>query len=152
MKLTYRGTSYDYSPPAVEGNVSDSDGKYRGLDIRFRNVKKSPVQQPTLDLLYRGVAHSANQVAPVVEVAATSEPVSVPAVLVQAAASMQDQARSRMMNQHRVIKRRQQAMLSRLDVEVGLTAGDAARYWNHIQGKVHPTFRLSYDRSRAALS
>jgi hypothetical protein len=57
MKLTYRGVSYDYNPPVVQTNTSDDVGKFRGVDIRFRTVQKAPVQQPTLDLVYRGVAY-----------------------------------------------------------------------------------------------
>jgi hypothetical protein len=34
----------------------------------------------------------------------------------------------------------------------GMTAEDAGRYWNHIQGKVHPSFWATYDRSHAASS
>ena len=164
MKLTYRGTSYDYNPPTVEFGNSDTVGKYRGLDVRFRNPKKAVVLQSNLDLVYRGVAHSTNPsnaetavanvgseapaspVAAVAAVAAVAEPVKA-AVL-----SVQDKARSLMMNHHRAIKQRQQSMLSRLDVEVGLTADDASHYWNHIQGKVHPSFRVTYDRSGASLS
>ncbi|MGB3518162.1 MAG: DUF4278 domain-containing protein, partial [Elainellaceae cyanobacterium] len=53
MKLTYRGTTYNYTPPAVELGDSTSVGTYRGVDIRFRNPKKVFVQQTTLDLKYR---------------------------------------------------------------------------------------------------
>ncbi|NJO48958.1 MAG: hypothetical protein HC840_05150 [Leptolyngbyaceae cyanobacterium RM2_2_4] len=69
-----------------------------------------------------------------------------------AAASTEDRARSLMMGHHRLIKQRQQVMLSRLAAEVGLTAADASHYWNHIQGKVHPGFSATYDRSHVALS
>ncbi|PSB67857.1 hypothetical protein C7B61_03960, partial [filamentous cyanobacterium CCP1] len=60
MKLTYRGTSYDYNPPEVEYGELTQSGKYRGLDVRFRNPKRQLVLQPTLDLLYRGVAHKSS--------------------------------------------------------------------------------------------
>lgn len=156
MKLTYRGVSYDYTPPAVEFSDGHTAGKYRGLDIRFRNPVKDPVQQPTLDLVYRGVAHQTHSASttPTVETAA---PVAAPvAPIAQPVApvtiSIDDRARSMMMQHHRSIKQRQQAMLSRLDAEVGLTARDATHYWNHIQGKVHPGFWATYDRSHAALS
>ncbi|MBE9181841.1 DUF4278 domain-containing protein [Oculatella sp. LEGE 06141] len=159
MKLTYRGVSYDYNPPQVEVSNSNTVGKYRGLDVRFRNPKKNPVQQPTLDLVYRNVAYTANAVpeaavaAPVATPAAAVaiEPVStVPAIAT--VLSIHDRARSLMMNHHRSVKRRQQAMLSRLDAEVGLDAGDASHYWNHVQGKVHPSFWGTYDRGHASLS
>ncbi|NJN86898.1 MAG: DUF4278 domain-containing protein [Leptolyngbyaceae cyanobacterium SL_7_1] len=157
MKLTYRGVSYDYTPPTVEFSDSNTVGKYRGLDIRFRNPVKDPVQQPTLDLVYRGVAHQTHS-ASTVEMATPVTPVevSIEAPIAQPVApvtlSIEDRARSMMMQHHRSIKQRQQTMLSRLDAEVGLTASDAAHYWNHIQGKVHPSFRVTYDRSHAALS
>jgi hypothetical protein len=154
MKLTYRGVSYDYNPPQVEFSNSNTVGKYRGLDVRFRNPVKVPVQQPTLDLVYRGVAYTTNPD----NVATTpiSAPVTAPAAEVSpvqsVVRSLEEKARTLMMNHHRNIKHRQQAMLSRLDAEVGLTARDASEYWNHIQGKVHPSFRATYDRSHAALS
>ncbi|NJN88650.1 MAG: hypothetical protein HC881_23185 [Leptolyngbyaceae cyanobacterium SL_7_1] len=65
--------------------------------------------------------------------------------------STSDQARALMTRHHHLVKRRQQSMLGRVAVEVGLPA-EAATYWNHIQGKPHPTFSKTYDRSRAALS
>ncbi|MGB3516819.1 MAG: hypothetical protein WBA43_10195, partial [Elainellaceae cyanobacterium] len=84
---------------------------------------------------------------PVAQVmAAVAEPVKA-AVL-----DVQDRARALMMGHHRTIKQRQQAMLTRLDAEVGVPVTEAAKYWNHVQGKVHPSFRASYDRSGAALS
>jgi hypothetical protein len=159
MKLTYRGVSYDYNPPTVEFSNSDTVGKYRGLDIRFRNPKKVPVFQPTLDLLYRGVAYQTNPSTTVVNhaeeraVASVGAAVAADSKLVPATvASADDRARSLMMGHHRLIKQRQQVMLSRLATEVGLTAADASHYWNHIQGKVHPGFSATYDRSHVALS
>lgn len=65
--------------------------------------------------------------------------------------STQEQARALMMRHHHMIKNRQQSMLGRAAVEVGLEV-DSVEYWNHIQGKVHPSFRASYDRSNASLS
>lgn len=159
MKLTYRGVSYDYNPPTVEFSYSNTVGKYRGLDVRFRNPKKAPVMQPTLDLLYRGVAYQTNPSTTVVNhteeraVASVGAAVAADSKLVPAmVASTDDRARSLMMGHHRLIKQRQQVMLSRLATEVGLTAADASHYWNHIQGKVHPGFSATYDRSHVALS
>ena len=160
MKLTYRGVSYDYSPPKVEFGNSDTVGKYRGLDVRFRNPKKALVLQPTLDLMYRSVAYQTNPstdavAKPEQEVAAAGA-VAVGATVadskLSATSSPEDRARSLMMGHHRLIKQRQQVMLSRLAAEVGLTAADASHYWNHIQGKVHPGFSATYDRSHVALS
>ena len=138
MKITYRGIDYDYTPPAVETAETSEVGTYRGVDIRFRTVKKAPVQQPSLDLVYRGVAYRTGEAAPA-PAAAT------------APAGLEDKARAMLLGHHRNVKRRQQAMLGRLAHEVGLTA-DAGRYWNHIQGKVHPSFWATYDRSHAATS
>jgi hypothetical protein len=146
MKLTYRGINYEYTPPQVEPGSQDAVGKYRGVDIRFRNLVKSPVQQPTLDLIYRGVNYT---VGSEVDVAPISDPAIAPA---PARLSLEDQARSMMLNHHRRVKQRQQAMLSRLDAEVGIEPTEAAHYWNHIQGKVHPSFWATYDRHQAAFS
>ncbi len=144
MTLTYRGVAYEYNPPVVETVAEESVGKYRGLDWRFRNLKKAPVQQATLDLKYRGVAY---QPQPVAE----SEPVVKPAVTAVTVPDVQDLARSRMLKQNQVIKNRQQVLLSRSAAEIGLTA-DISQYWNHIQGQIHPTFRRNYERSHVALS
>jgi hypothetical protein len=65
--------------------------------------------------------------------------------------SASDQARALMHRHHHLIKQRQQSMLGRVAAEVGLPA-EAANYWNHIQGKPHPTFAKNYDRSHATLS
>ncbi len=65
--------------------------------------------------------------------------------------STQEQARALMMRHHHLIKNRQQSMLGRTAAELGMEK-ESAEYWNHIQGKVHPSFRASYDRSSASLS
>ncbi|MEY3297583.1 MAG: hypothetical protein RLZZ597_843 [Cyanobacteriota bacterium] len=149
MKLTYRGVSYEYTPPTTSMKAVDEVGKFRGVDIRFRTVTKAPVQQPTLDLMYRGVAY--NTGAPVVATPVVA-PVTVPvAAPVATVISTEDKARMMMLNRHRSVKQRQQSMLARLATEAGLPA-DAARYWNHIQGKVHPSFWATYGRSGAAAS
>ncbi|MEA5452887.1 DUF4278 domain-containing protein [Leptolyngbya sp. CCNP1308] len=156
MKLTYRGVSYDYTPPVVESNLTDEAGKFRGVDIRFRTVKKAAVQQPTLDLVYRGVAYQTGTpaVATAVEAAPVTTTSTVPAIASPAVAiafSTEDRARMSMMNRHRSVKQRQQSMLGRLATEAGLPEG-AAHYWNHIQGKVHPSFWATYSRSGASAS
>lgn len=63
--------------------------------------------------------------------------------------STQEQARALMMRHHHLIKNRQQSMLNRTAAEVGLEGAD---HWNHIQGKIHPSFRASYDRTSATMS
>lgn len=147
MTLTYRGVNYEYTPPEVDMQPTSEIGQYRGLEWRFRNPKKVPVLQPNLNLMYRGVAYRTG----------SEEPVSAPAyrpapaVAKPDSLSVPNMARALMMSHHRWIKNRQQTLLSRAATEVGL-GQDAAHYWNHIQGKVHPSFRNSYDRSHAALS
>ena len=149
MQLTYRGICYDYNPPRVDLKPTEEAGKYRGVDIRFRTVKKNTVQQPTLDLVYRGVAYRTG------ESATTSEPTIAPdstaPAAMQTSPSTLDKARLMMVNRHQSIKQRQQSMLTRLAKEVGLTA-DVTKYWNRIQGKVHPSFWATYDRSHATIS
>lgn len=149
MNLTYRGVSYEYNPPEVDMTSSEEVGQYRGLEWRFRNAHKTPVMQPSLNLVYRGVAYETGT--PESEVAPTYTPAPTTSVSAPAVLTVQNMARSLMTSHHRWIKNRQQALLSRSAAEVGLSA-DAAQYWNHIQGKVHPSFRRSYDRSHAALS
>ena len=149
MKLVYRGLDYNYTPAPVaiaEGNVG---GKYRGMDWRFRNLVKVPVQLPTLDLIYRGVAYQTHTTPAPVEVAATNHAeatVATPTYL-----SVEDKARELMMTHHRLVKNRQQAMLSRLAVETGVV-GSLTDRWSRIQGKIQPTFWANYDRSHAAMS
>jgi hypothetical protein len=63
--------------------------------------------------------------------------------------STQEQARALMMRHHHLIKNREQSMLKRAADEIGL---DDVEYWNHIQGKPHPSFRTTYDRSSATMS
>ena len=65
--------------------------------------------------------------------------------------STQQQARSLMMRHHQLIKNRQQSMLGRAAAEIGMEM-DSIEYWGNIQGKPHPSFRKSYDRSSASLS
>lgn len=145
MQLKYRGVNYEYTPPQVTAKSTDLVGKYRGLEWRFR-AATSPVQQPTVDLVYRGVAYQTGQ-QPVTmpEQSVASPPVASTGV------SAKDMARALMLGHHAFIKRRQQSMLGRVAAEVGLDA-EASRYWSHIQGKVNPGFRSTYDRSSAALS
>lgn len=65
--------------------------------------------------------------------------------------STQDQARALMMRHHHNIKNRQQSMLSRAAAEIGLPA-ETPTFWNHVQGKPHPSFVQSYDRSGSTMS
>ncbi|MDJ0716022.1 MAG: hypothetical protein QNJ54_17630 [Prochloraceae cyanobacterium] len=61
------------------------------------------------------------------------------------------QARRLMIRHHQMIKNRQQSMLGRSAAEIGLDIYDHP-YWGHIQGKPHPSFRKTYDRSTVAMS
>jgi Domain of unknown function (DUF4278) len=149
MKLTYRGVSYDYNPPKVEYGDRTQVGKYRGLDIRFRNPKKPLVLQPTLDLMYRGAAYTLNPVDNSDSAVEVSPAAPTP---VAATSSVQERARLLMMGHHKSVKRRQQAMLTRLDARVGLPTSEASRFWNHVRGEAHPSFNADYDRSQVAMS
>lgn len=107
MKLTYRGVTYDYNPPQVEPSAEKIGGKYRGLDWRFRNLKKPPVLQPSYNLTYRGVKYSNNPVS------ATTESQDAPL-------SVAEKARSLMLNRERATLNRDLSMFNRLADEVGL--------------------------------
>jgi hypothetical protein len=65
--------------------------------------------------------------------------------------STQDQARALMIRHHHLVKNREQCMLSRAAAEIGMPA-ETAIFWNHIQGKPHPTMSATYDRSGASFS
>jgi hypothetical protein len=146
MKLKYRGIEYDYNPVVVETTVETTEtavaGKYRGLDWRFRNLKNPPMLLPTANLTYRGVAYNKGD-------AETSYPSQAPQTENTPVFSTEAKARCLMFNRTKSIKKRQQVMLSRAAESLGLTIND---YWNHIQGKVHPTFRHDYDRLGASMS
>jgi predicted solute-binding protein len=99
------------------------------------------------DLTYRGVRyHQPERV-----IAAQSETVQPVSVAV-AQNSTQERARELLLGHTRKIKQRQQSMLTRTAMAIGLSEEKAAHYWNHIQGKVHPTFRKNYDRMGATMS
>lgn len=110
MKLSYRGVSYDYNPAKVETTEAPIAGKYRGLDWRFRNLKKPPMLVPTVNLKYRGVSY---QIGGITE-SNLVEPTTTPSL------SIQDKARSLMLDHLRTIKNRQQAMLNRSAEAVGM--------------------------------
>ena len=101
MKLTYRGVSYEYNPPAVETVSGVAQGKYRGVDFRFRNTQKAPIMPPHHNLTYRGVKYNTqsttNSVSPVSE-----------------------KARVLAMGNQRTEMKRGQSMLGRLAAELGL--------------------------------
>jgi Domain of unknown function (DUF4278) len=108
MKLTYRGVNYDYNPPVVETTEANVGGKYRGLDWRFRNLKKPFVLQPTVNLTYRGVTYNR---------AGTVEQTKV------TAPSIQDKARLSLFNQEKETRKRHQNVINRLATDIGLDEG-----------------------------
>ncbi len=141
MQLKYRGATYEYNPPAVEATEGAAIGKYRGLDWRFRNLKAAPVMMPTHNLKYRGVAYSTDSRSSSSETAKTGKS-TVP---------VSELARYRMVSQSRAIEQREQSMLNRLAAQVGVDTSKW-KFSNHIQGKIHPSFRLNYERTGAAFS
>lgn len=147
MKLCYRGVSYEYTPPTVKVTSGEVVGKYRGLEVRSRHLQTMPLDQPSFELQYRGLSYTTGStvVADRPTEVPTSEPISIPVAV------LSDKARTMMVKQGRDIKKRQQAMLSRLATEVGLSS-NVSGYWNRIQGKIHPTFRMSYHRSHVSFS
>lgn len=148
MKLTYRGINYDYSPPVVRYGNSAGVGKYRGATYPRQNLKETPVPQVSADLTYRGVAyHTGESPTDTSQSQREDQPETVGADWV----SVAEEARWLMMDHHRIIKHRQQSMLGRTTSEIHLKV-DPSKYWNHIQGKVHPSFRMTYERSHSAMS
>ncbi|MFZ4665370.1 MAG: DUF4278 domain-containing protein [Prochlorotrichaceae cyanobacterium] len=113
MQLNYRGIAYDYTPPAVETRLGEFSGRYRGLDWRFCNAPKHYVQQPNLDLIYRGVSYTTN---------ASATESKTPAPVVSPVSAVVDRARDLIMRHERSLRNRQQSMLTRLNTEVGLSA------------------------------
>ena len=144
MKLKYRGVNDEYQPIVLETKQGEVDRKYLSSDWRFRNLKKAPVILPVENLTYRGVKYSKPGT---VGTGGTTiaEPAKAPTHSVEA------KARALMYSHTRMIKKRQVSMLARATAAIGSPA-KAADYWNRIQGKVHPTFRASYDRLGATMS
>ncbi len=148
MELTYRGIQHQSTPAAAQVSPGNVGGKYRGLDWRFRHLRKPAVLQSNLDLIYRG-AHYA---APSVTLAPAAPETVVPDLDQKIPVfSVENQARIRMIGNQHGIKVRQQALLLRSVEEVGLDPS-VSSHWERIQGKVHPSFRASYERSTVAMS
>ena len=106
MKLTYRGISYEYNPPAVAVKEGQITGKFRGLDWRFHNLEKPLVLQPPVNLTYRGVAYKNR---PEADLGKASKDTSV-----------SEKARWLMLNKEKAAQRRTASMLRRTAHEVGL--------------------------------
>ncbi len=108
MSLTYRGVQYKNNPVVLETSNEGIAGKYRGLDWRFRNLKKPFVLQPSANLVYRGVKYSS-----VVTVKAEPEVAAIP--------STESKARMLMTHHTQAVKKRQQSLLTRVAAEIGLS-------------------------------
>ncbi len=76
MRLSYRGTSYDYDPIRVDQVESPIKRHYRGQPFNVSYPRHIPVPQPIQNLTYRGVAYrttgtgGVEAVVPVAETAA----------------------------------------------------------------------------------
>lgn len=57
MKLKYRGVAYDYNPTKVTTVESGVGGKYRGLPWQQRIPLITQVDEPSVELKYRGVTY-----------------------------------------------------------------------------------------------
>ncbi|NEO26440.1 MAG: DUF4278 domain-containing protein [Kamptonema sp. SIO4C4] len=113
MELKYRGVTYNYNPTIVEAEEGKVAGKYRGLEWRFRNLKKPAAQKPTLDLVYRGVHYktggeNTGSVKPAIQPKAAATP------------SFQEKARASFLKDELKKLNRQRSMLNRSSDEVGL--------------------------------
>jgi hypothetical protein len=137
MKLTYRGISYETNNDQTSVPV---------VNLRDRNARNRLNQEARAEnlnaiLIYRGNAYNVQPTASTV--ANTSTP--------STNSSVEERARLLTLNHHRSVKNRQQSLLRRSASEAGLGA-NIANFWNHIQGGVHPSFGINYDRSHATLS
>ncbi|UBF26748.1 DUF4278 domain-containing protein [Kovacikia minuta CCNUW1] len=148
MKLSYRGVSYESNPSTdLTFSAPVVDLNYRGATYRLNQTAKTEALNAILK--YRGVAYHPQ---PAVQNApASAQPVPEAVAQNPVQDTIQEKARHLMMNHHRTVKNRQQVLLSRSAAEVGLTA-NLSSYWNHIQGKIHPSFWATYDRSHTSLS
>lgn len=147
MKLTYRGVQYESNNQPA--SVPAVDVRYRGASYRLNQVART--ENLNAILKYRGAVYGSQPVAEVAATTPVADVTAAPVTVAMPAYSVEQQARLLTMSHHRAVKNRQQSMLSRSASEVGLKA-NLANYWNHIQGKVHPSFWMSYDRSHTALS
>ena len=80
MRLSYRGASYEYTPPTLEVTESEILGKYRGQPWKRQTLQAVP-EQPVQELKYRNVAYVTDRAGKVRTIAqSTSLPVVEPVV------------------------------------------------------------------------
>ena len=137
MKLTYRGVAYDYTPPEVSTTAAPVTGRYRGIDVRFRNPAKPLVLQPTLDLKYRNVAYRTGDATPAA-VVQTERP------------SVASRARAQMVKHHVVLENRERVSLSRAAQSIGLN--NIATMVSHIRSKMRHDTAKACEPSQASMS
>jgi Domain of unknown function (DUF4278) len=117
MKLTYRGVTYDYTPPSVVYGEALGTGSYRGVPIAFYEATVPGLEMPAHDLTYRGVKYHTVK-------ATAARPAATPA----APLSIADRMRYLAIGHCNHIRSREQSILARLDESVRLSAADAAHY------------------------
>ncbi|MEB3827268.1 DUF4278 domain-containing protein [Phormidium sp. CCY1219] len=80
MKLSYRGTPYDYEPPTLDMMEGETGGQYRGNAWHPRYPRHIPMPQPLHQLKYRGSTYSTG------ESVETAKPATAPPVAAEAMA------------------------------------------------------------------
>lgn len=164
MKHKYCGVPYKYEPVAVtfggepiavafNGHVEKE--KYRGAPAKYA-IFTADVPYPEFESNYRGFTRHLGQAkgfaspdqnsGTVSETTDSENPTTVKPL------SINEQLRRLMMSHHRQIRKREQAMLARLDAKIGLSVEDATHFQNHIQGYIPYNEWMNYDRSHAAMS
>ncbi|MGB7414268.1 MAG: DUF4278 domain-containing protein, partial [Thermosynechococcaceae cyanobacterium] len=126
-----------------------AQGKYRGLPVTFQ-ITKAPIVKPNYNLKYRGIAYCTDVPTQAKKPEGTarvpSKDIKIPVL------PLSERSRALMAGHRQSIRQREQAMLTRLDEEIGLDTDKAAHYESHIQGKFRHNFVEDYDRSKAAMS
>lgn len=164
MKHKYRGVPYRYEPAAVTFggepiavtfNRHVGEEKYRGAPAKYA-IFTADIPYPEFELNYRGFTRHIGQAKgfvssdqgsdTVLETTDSENPATVKPV------SIDERLRQLMMAHHRQIRKREQAMLVRLDARTGLSVEDATHFRNHIQGYIPYDEWMNYDRSHAAMS
>lgn len=164
MKRKYCGVPYKYEPVAVTFggepiavafNRHIGEEKYRGAPAKYA-IFTADIPYPEFEFNYRGFTHHIGQTKGFAlsdqgsnTVPETPDSENLVAVKPM---SIDEQLRQLMMAHHRQIRKREQAMLARLDARTGLSAEDATHFRNHIQGYIPYDEWMNYDRSHVAMS